>query len=560
MKNLTERRPQLNKKQADGIFYISLLMLSLFAFLFLGADGYVMFDDSGSYINYVQLQRVEGVMPLYPLYLFFNRVIWGMDKYLQAVVVEQSLIAAICILYFVAEIRKRFSLSYKETYIVYFLSLIPFTTDFPMAMTTQEILTEGLTYALFYVLAGLLLGAIWDRSLKKLLCAFSFLFVLALLRSQLQILFALCGITAVYIIWVKYAHEKKFLFVARTIVSLFLCIALMGIGVVGVVKINGICQQAMFGEGTFAKFIAEHSEGELLADTITENADDIDNMVIEEGVEEENFEIEILDSQTDNQVSDAPPNTAPEVVEFLNKGYESSSASVSQYSTIIFSKAMYEADYEDYQLFDDEEVQKQFLHVYGIVDRLQYRYPYAEDGLWGWKHISDSIGAIGKPCFDGLNQYFAKYYNTTIVYFQYQCTAQAFRTIGIKLLTHHLGGLVKHTIQLMIPAFIFTVFFQKAEFYLLCHLITLFLYATAIGMTIWGFVSKKANRKCAEYMLFVLVHNVIMVTAISLVFIGLQRYLVYAFGIFYIAYGLLLRELIQCYGQGLLRKFRGKMR
>lgn len=35
-------------------------------------------------------------------------------------------------------------------------------------MVTQDILTEGLTYALFYVVMALLLDGIWDRSLRRL--------------------------------------------------------------------------------------------------------------------------------------------------------------------------------------------------------------------------------------------------------------------------------------------------------------------------------------------------------------------------------------------------------
>ena len=575
MRVLSKKRPQLNKKQAEGIFYISLMMLSLFAFLFLGADGYVLFDDSGTYINFMQLKSAEGVMPLYPLFLFFNKIIWGAEHYLQAVVIEQTLVATICVICFVREIKKRFGLSYKESYLVYFLALVPFTTDFPATMVTQEILTEGLTYALFYLLVVLLLGAIWDRSFGKLAGAFCFLFVLALLRSQLQILFAVCGVIAVYLIWVKYSRKKKLLLVLRTLASLVLCILLMGVGVLGVVKINSACQKAMFGDGGFAQFIAEHSQDEMIVVGDAGEADTAKNTEIESTAIESNAEVESAveevtskvpeNAQTGTDVqeeqADKPaPNTAPEVVEFLSKGYEDSGASVSQYSSIIFCKGMYEADYEDYLLFEDEEVQKQFLHVYEIVDELKYRYPYAESGLWGWQHISNSLGGMGKHCFDGLNKYFADYYNTTIVYFQYQCTAQAFSTIGMKLLLDNFGSFVVHTIQLMIPSFIFTVFFQKAEFYLLCHLITLFLYVTAIGMTIWCFLNKKANKKCAEFMLFVLVNNVIMVTAISLVFIGLQRYLVYAFGIFYVAYYLLVKELWQCYGQVLISKFRGKMR
>ena len=60
---------------------------------------------------------------------------------------------------------------------------------------------------------------------------------------------------------------------------------------------------------------------------------------------------------------------------------------------------------------------------------------------------------------------------------------------------------------------------------------------------VWGYMDRKANQKCAEFMALVLGSNVVMAVVISLVFFGQQRYLVYNFGAFYIAYYLLLREL-----------------
>ena len=47
-------------------------------------------------------------------------------------------------------------------------------------------------------------------------------------------------------------------------------------------------------------------------------------------------------------------------------------------------------------------------------------------------------------------------------------------------------------------------------------------------------------------MALVLGTNMVMVLIISLVFFGQQRYLVYNFGIFYVAYGLLLQQMWKC--------------
>lgn len=38
---------------------------------------YVLFDDSKTYISFLQLKNVEGVMSPYPLFLFVNKIIWG---------------------------------------------------------------------------------------------------------------------------------------------------------------------------------------------------------------------------------------------------------------------------------------------------------------------------------------------------------------------------------------------------------------------------------------------------------------------------------------------------
>ena len=531
-------------KKSEALFCLSLATLAILFFWVPTGAAYVLFDDSGTYIQFLQLKNVEGVMPLYPLFLFVNKIIWGQGLYLQMVVVEQTLIAVICIIYFVMKIKRRFALCYKEGYLIFLFSLIPFTTDYPMSMVTQGILTEGLSYALFYIVMALLLDSIWDRSFGKLAGALGVTVILALLRSQLQILFAVCGAAAAFIVCAGFGSNRKRFLPLKLLSGIILWTAIMGVGVVGVVKINGFSQKVMFGEGVVAEFI-------------TRNAVDMQPVTEEEKVPADgtaDVAAQEPEVQSTGTVQEEEPtqedrpalNTAPEVLEFLSAGYEESGVSVSQYSSTIFSKAMYEADYEDYLLFEDEEVQKQFLRAYEIVDEMKCRYPYAESGLRGWRHISDSAGKIGKSCFHGLNAYFAEYYNTTIVYFQYRCTAEAFSKIGMKVLMKHFGRFLWHTVRLMVPAFMFTVFFQKEQFYLLCHLITLFLYTTAIGLTIWCSLSKKSNRRCAEFMLAVLVNNVIMVTAVSLVFTGLQRYMVYAFGIFYTAYYLLLKEVYHC--------------
>lgn len=547
--------PQLNSKESNILFSLSLLMLSMAAFLFIGADGYVLFDDSRSYI---QMQNGQGVMPLYPLFLFFNRLLWGNEHYLNFVVVEQAIVAAFCLLWFVLEIKKRFSLSFWEAYVVYLLALFPFTTDMPKAMTTQEIVTEGLAYALFYVFAVFLLDALWDKSLMRVLYSWLFVFVLALLRSQLQMLFGVCAVALLYIVFMKFRQKRRMALLGSMLIAFVICVCLMGIGVLGVVRINSSIQRMMYGESGLARLIQDNAIT-VEMESVPKQTETVENEATEDEITETDVEVSegVTETTKAEEVPSSPPNTHPEVLAYLEQGYEDSGVAISQYDTLIFSKGMYEADYEDYLLFEDELLQEQFLLLYDIVDKLEYRYPYADSGLMGFRHISDAVGAIGVASLGSLDKYFADYYNTTIVYFVYQKTSQSARTIGLKLLTHHFGRFIWHTIRLSLPAFVASVFFQKERFYLLCSLITLFLYVTAIGLTIWSYVDQKADRRYGELMLGVLITDFVLVMALSLLFIGLQRYVVYAFGIFYIAYLLLLKQLWQIHGKRWFGKYIG---
>ena len=137
----------------------------------------------------MRVERFEGVMPVYPLFLLLNQYIFGSGSYLDAVIVEQAVIASLCVILFVRELKDRFELRYREGCLLFFLSLLSFTTEMPQAMITQTILTEGLAYSLFYLLMILFLRAVWRKSYRFLAGSFVMVFFLAMLRSQLQILF-----------------------------------------------------------------------------------------------------------------------------------------------------------------------------------------------------------------------------------------------------------------------------------------------------------------------------------------------------------------------------------
>lgn len=491
---------QLNSKTVNILFLLSLFVLSMAAFSFLGAGGYVLFDDSPSYIEFYKY--TEGVMPVYPLFLYGNRLLFGESVYLDFVIAEQAVFAAFCIIVFVQTVRKRFDLRYPECYCVFLLALLPFTTDMPDAMTTQEIVTEGIAYAAFYLFMALALKTVWTKKIRWMWGLVGMTLLLSATRSQLQMLFGVCGIIFFYVMLMKPTQTGEKKWKQRILIGFVGCIV---IGLAGVWCTGRIST-------TYQKVISR------------------------------NRAAIINDGQAAKGVD-------------TNKSRVNTS---SQYVTLIFSKGMYEAEYNDYQLFENVRQQELFQIYYQIVDEHESRYVYAEPGIWMWQDVVNGVGKIGLLCAGAQMEYYRGipeiYSDSDFNRIKNQDQLQ----IGLTLVKAHFGRVLYHMLLLLPQAFIFTVFFKIEEIYLLCHLITLFMYISAIGLMIWAYKDKKIDSAYGEFMAVVLGVNVLMVVVISLVFIGLQRYVVYNFGIFYIIYFLLLVQLWKVYGKNRLSIWRRK--
>lgn len=496
--------PQLNSKQTEWLFYLSLVMLSMFAFLLLGERGYVLFDDSGSYININA--NMEGVMPLYPLFLHGNRLLFGENNYLYVVVIEQAVLASVCVIAFIRVVKNQFGLKYWEAYVCYILALLPFTTDMPEAMTTHEIVTEGIAYAGFYLFMAALLKAVWRKSWKWIGIMYIVTLVLSLVRPQLQILFGVCGIVFIYIaVFQPHTDGKRKRYLLRFLCGLAGCIVIALTGILCISRISSGYQQ----------------------------------IKAERRREQQQQEIQ---SRQETQPQESEKDSTAKPIFTTN-----------QYISLIFSRGMYEADYEDYLLFEDEQIRNLYLDLYPRIDRTQRRYAYAQPGLWMWRDIVGGIGSLGKQCFYAQNNYYNENYPELVYSSSYSAVRNNNQLImGLTLLKAHFGRFLYHTVMMLPQAFICTVFFQIERIYLLCHLVTLFLYLSAIALMIWAYKDKRIDRVYGEFMTFVLGVNVFMVLIISLVFFGQQRYLVYNFGIFYIIYFLLLLQLWKVYGKNWL--------
>lgn len=509
----TNRWSSINRKQKDILFYFSLAIIFFAVFLGIGEKPYVLFDDSYTYIGY---RFREGVMPIYPLFLHINRLVFGEAGYLYAVMLEQTALSAFCVISFVGVVKRKFSISYFSAYIVFFLALLTFTTELPECMMTKAILTEGIAYALFYMFAVLLLYAVWEKSYRYLAGLWFMTLFLSLLRSQLQLLYGVCGLVFLYIMFIKSkagALSKLGHFAA----GLLGCILVGVLGILATIWLNTGYQKAVV------------------------------------RVEEKKAA-----AQTAEEVKETEPRlkTDAGALDDVSKEQERSrmeASSMSQYVTLIFSRGMYEADYEDYRLFEDDQTRELYLYLYETADTAQCRYEYATPGLWMWKDIVGGIGKVGVECFYAQEIYYKQIHPELDIA---GIKSQALTTIGFTLLKQHFVRFLYHTVMMLPQAFICTVFFQVASVYLLCHIITLFLYLSAAGLTVWAFADKRISNRYGEFMAAVLVTNLVLVITISLIFFGQQRYLVYTFGLFYIAYFLLVCQLWKRYGASYWEKMK----
>lgn len=507
---------QLNKNGFCLLLFVTVLAF----FLLTGKKGAVLFDDSGSYMR---LSWHEGVMPVYPLFLLLNQYVFGTGGYLWAVIVEQALLAAFSIVLLEETIRRRMGLHFAEGVLFCILELYPYTIEMPTAVMTQAVLTEGIAYSLFYIFLMILLLTVWEKSYGWLCGAFCVAALLTATRSQLQMLFGVCGIVLCYLVYMRGKKEGKGERAVRFLAGIAGCVAVSLLGILlaaGIVRGYRAVLLQRYGSLKMFALCVQDPKGyqEALEAQKEENWEIVEQVEKEDGLLEEESE---------------------EEENLVNRGF-----ATSQYLTLIFSRGMYEADREDAGLFRDEVLRGLYLALYDVVDAEQERYAYASDGLWMWKDIVGGIGKIGMSCVFTPSEYYVEYAPEIIRSEDFSTIRHShLQTIGLTLIKAHFGRFLYHTLMLLPQAFISTVFFQYAPLYLFCHFVTAFLYLSAAALMIWGYAEQRVRKEGAEMMALVLGTNVVMVLIISMVFFGQQRYLVYAFGPFYIAYYLLVRQL-----------------
>lgn len=474
--------------------WIQVLILAIIGIVFyliLGQEWLNLADDSPSYLYPAGQQ---GVMPVYPLFLFLIRRIFGENRYLDAAVVIQSLIALLSTMAFVLYLKKQFSFNFPETILLYLACMLPFSIYLPEAGITHYILTEGLTYALFYLYFLFLLNYVLKQETKWLLLTIAMSVFLELTRSQLIFLPAATAAAFICVTFIKHKNMRIWKKAAATLLHMIIAAAGVIAVVVFVYKIYGWY--------------------------LTDQLPTI-----------QAYQQEMTALSTD--VPDQKNESGTAVQSVQKKASSNNPRSTSQFTTLIVIRGVYEIDETDIALFDTKEMQEIFQRVFEAVDAQQYRYVYARQDLYIWKDlVKDGISPLVSKT---IRSYLEENPGVELD------VAQVRRELGLKILLHHFDRYLYHSMRLMISSFIASVFFQIEKIYFLCHIITLLLFLMDVIGIIYC-LKRSDNKRIAVFALTTLVLIVIMVVTTDLVFIGLQRYVVYAMGVFYCSLYLLAKD------------------
>ena len=233
----------------------------------------------------------------------------------------------------------------------------------------------------------------------------------------------------------------------------------------------------------------------------------------------------------------------------LAEGYEKlffDAPKQSYFAQTLVQKALYCSDETDETFFDDEIEKEIFTKTYAEMKEEKTLWSYEEKNLWSWKHITASFGANSYLVQDVIQEVLTEHgqwSNSTIE--QESMVLDYSARLSKKLVREHFLRCIEVSIQLMPAGFVSTVLFHKASIYGLIHVMAFVLYMMAIGGSVYLYWRNKKMEMESVYMMLIVLIAVINVVSSNLMHFGLQRYLAYTVGMFYIGLFILMRWILR---------------
>ncbi|MDE7478270.1 MAG: hypothetical protein K2M91_10025 [Lachnospiraceae bacterium] len=178
---------EMQKRRRQIAEYVILFVVSLaFYLVWYLLDGIIITEDAPSYIN-MQSDRE----PLYCLYLWLFRGIFGTERYLHAVVIVQCVIAAVAACMVTAGLTRLFSLKWFGSMgvlaVQYGITLLNRFVAQRRYSYFNSIETEGLSFSIWIFYFLCLLGILYKKDKKSVVGAVLWSMVLISIRKHMLI-------------------------------------------------------------------------------------------------------------------------------------------------------------------------------------------------------------------------------------------------------------------------------------------------------------------------------------------------------------------------------------
>jgi hypothetical protein len=237
----------MKKDLKTKITYTTILLVSILFYLFwYFNDGVIMAVDGASYIN-METNREPG----YCSFLWILRSIFGVDYYLNVVVVIQCVVAGIAAYVLTVRLKERFELKWGWAVCIllcqYGITLLNRFVAKRRYSYSCGIQTEGLTYSLWIFFFVGLIGIVYDKDKKSIAKSLFWAVILVSIRKHMLISFGMIFLCLVYVWW----NDKKWL---KTLMYSFLIIV---VGFAGTKLID--CTYNFAQRGIFAPHTGDSS-------------------------------------------------------------------------------------------------------------------------------------------------------------------------------------------------------------------------------------------------------------------------------------------------------------
>ncbi len=210
----------------------------------------------------------------------------------------------------------------------------------------------------------------------------------------------------------------------------------------------------------------------------------------------------------------------------------------SQMTDAVAGRVFCTVEQADAELFEGRK-RDLFLGAYDEIERMESRQCYFRTGIRRWEDIVDATNENTKMLPIIIRTYYPEVEMLELNDIKGEMT--------YVMLLEHWDDYLVMTGSLLLQSLVVSIFVHPEFAYIPGYIIAILLYIWGIVSVIWGKKKYHIDNKCAFPLMitFLVIFSMSLIT--NILFMGLQRYVVYPFGYFYISMIILYCEIIKKY-------------